>query len=108
MSELLPDENRVAHTPGPWTFEVHDGAKSSAMYAKDDRICEPVCVIPHDDITEEGYEVVLANARLIAAAPDLLAACKALLPAGWDDGVMDHIPGIKLTRLAIAKAEGRS
>jgi hypothetical protein len=47
-----------------------------------------------------------ANARLIAAAPELLAACKALMPEGWDEGHMDHMPGIKLARLAIARAEG--
>lgn len=50
-----------------------------------------------------------ANALLIAAAPELLAALKALLPDGWgDDDVMDHMPGVKAARLAIAKAEGRA
>lgn len=47
----------------------------------------------------------MANARLIAAAPDLLDALKALMPEGWgDDDTMDHMPGIKLARAAIAKA----
>ena len=45
--------------------------------------------------------------RLAAAAPDLLAAVKALLPEGWgDDDTMDHMPGVKLARAAIAKATG--
>lgn len=49
-----------------------------------------------------------ANANLIAAAPELYEALMALLPEGWgDDDTMDHMRGVKLARLAIAKAEGR-
>lgn len=45
------------------------------------------------------------DADLIAAAPDLLAACRALLPEGWgDDNTMDHMPGVKLARAALRKA----
>jgi len=34
----------------------------------------------------------------------LLEALKALLPEGWgDDDTMDHMPGVKLARLAIAR-----
>lgn len=51
--------------------------------------------------------VTQKSCTLHLAAADLLAACKALLPQGWDDGVMDHMPGVKMARLAIAKAEGR-
>jgi hypothetical protein len=47
------------------------------------------------------------SCALHLAAADLLTACKALLPSGWDDGVMDHMPGVKIARLAIAKAEGK-
>ena len=43
---------------------------------------------------------------LHGSAKDLLSACKELLPEGWDDGAMDHMPGVKKARLAIAKAEG--
>jgi hypothetical protein len=43
---------------------------------------------------------------LHSSAKDLLSACKTLLPEGWNDGVMDHMPGVKKARLAIAKAEG--
>lgn len=42
-------------------------------------------------------------------ADELLAALKELMPKGWGkDDTMDHMPGIKRARLAIAKAEGRS
>ena len=48
-----------------------------------------------------------SNGRLILAAPDLLEALIQLLPEGWGDGdVMDHIPGVRAARLAIAKATG--
>lgn len=35
---------------------------------------------------------------------DLLAALKALLPKDWRDGTMDHMPGVKQARQAIANA----
>ncbi len=48
-----------------------------------------------------------ANAFLIAAAPQLYEALVALMPEGWgDDDTMDHMPGVKLARAAIAKARG--
>jgi hypothetical protein len=37
---------------------------------------------------------------------ELLVALKAMMPRGWDkDATMDHMPGVKIARLAIAKAE---
>ena len=63
----MPDQ----HTPGPWTFEYeneyHDGggfAEWFEVQADGDRIAK---------VDEE------ADARLIAAAPDLLAACREVL-----------------------------
>ena len=47
------------------------------MCGKSKHLAEPVCIIPHDDITEKSYEEVKANARLIAAAPEMLAVLKA-------------------------------
>lgn len=44
-----------------------------------------------------------ANARLIAAAPDLLAALSELLPL-WENGIEE--PWIIRARAAIAKATG--
>jgi hypothetical protein len=52
----------------------------------------------------------LANARLIAAAPDLLAACNAFLLVmdGEDDPSDEDIErALIATREAVAKAEGR-
>ena len=69
----------MKHTKGPWAYNdrlAEDGDKETAVYGHSKHLSEPVCVIPHDDITENGYKEVKANARLIAAAPQLLAVCK--------------------------------
>ncbi|MBC9904794.1 hypothetical protein [Achromobacter xylosoxidans] len=54
-----------------------------------------------------------ANARLIAAAPELLEALESILPmlADWHDEFPDHVgdkeaPAVKAALTAIAKAKG--
>ena len=57
------------------------------------------------------YHGEKANACLIAAAPDLLAACKAALARLdrlYDDGTGEHSPAYLQVKAAIAKAEGRA
>jgi hypothetical protein len=60
------------------------------------------------DVTgsSQSYAEDCANARLIAAAPELLEACKRLLgcmnAAGWEGA-----PDSDYARAAIAKAEGK-
>lgn len=82
------------HTPGPWRNEP--GLIQDCIIGPDNR----AVVAIYDRGGPQGE----ANANLIAAAPDLLAALRELLPEGWDDGTMDHMPGVKAARLAIAKA----
>lgn len=48
-------------------------------------------------------DLMLANARLIAAAPDLLEACKAVLRL---DYLQEHNALAQQVKSAIAKAEG--
>jgi len=79
------------HTPGPWKVakprkSYRDG---NMMYG----IVGPECVSDYED-----WGFTEANARLIAAAPDLLDACKAALS--------DDQPYIEKCRAAIAKATG--
>ena len=93
------------HTPGPWEVRT-DGE----LFA----ICGPAKWIVTVDVDEEGnialqdgtseYEVNQANARLIAAAPELLAACEAVLCDGdcYNDAIMEEV------RAAIAKAKGET
>ncbi len=39
---------------------------------------------------------------------DLYKALKEMLPEGWGDGTMDHMPGVLLARTAIAEMEGET
>lgn len=90
----------MSHTPGPWTFvENIEGAMQLGV----------------DDAWEVGSETLKtgialvpgrkANARLIAAAPDLLACCELARIAFKN---RDQTPGeaniLSAIKLAIAKA----
>lgn len=96
------------HTPGPWFlwkeramqdegmepeeiteellefdyFEVMSGTPIGEVRRGLIKGCKQVVELDADDFgddVEEGRQVALANARLIAAAPDLLAALQAVL-----------------------------
>lgn len=57
------------HTPGPWRASIGNGYNSNTYVMRgEDEICEVF-----DDCDSEALPD-LANARLIAAAPDMLAA----------------------------------
>ena len=111
-----------AHTPGPWGL---------AQYAKGAAL--PIPFIEHKTIAVFsdgarqgdvaymqhglwGDDQALANARLIAAAPELLEALQELV-AEWDarHAAEDHrsgytldTAGIAMARAAIAKATGEA
>jgi hypothetical protein len=93
------------HTPGPWVAEI--GGQGSFMI--EDSNARVLCqrAAWYSSMVDESE----ANARLIAAAPDLLAALIAI--ADQLERVGDtrrHKDGqyIDEARAAIAKAEGRS
>lgn len=85
------------HTPGPWhVTAMHKGIRPSFRSPGENggfAICE---------MYADGRDVV-ANARLIAAAPELLEACEACLAR---DDIADDELGVIL-RAAIAKARGQ-
>lgn len=89
------------HTPGPWRVE---GRFVKALKEKDVAEC-PRGYILHGKVDE-------ANARLIAAAPDLLHACKTWVKLGScalrlpDPGDICRCDW-HLALRAVAKAEGR-
>jgi hypothetical protein len=90
----------MSHTPGPWRIE-HD--HDITIYSGDVPLVHTM-----------GDEASEANARLIAATPDLLEALKDIvedLEARWDMSDRRTNPGIvscvEKGRHAIAKAEGR-
>ena len=88
------------HTPGPWHVEKWEYPKETKLIIQNgnDATCEILDLWCMDDRTEERD----ANARLIASAPDLLAACKNALTDG------DELRAMNMIKAAIAKAEGRT
>ena len=104
----------MKHTPGPWEIDRFSfrGELPYLIATKFDVIC---LFQQHNRIRVEDVE---ANAHLIAAAPDLLAACekaKQFITNGVElgyirlpdkpDPALDTLPQICA---AIAKAEGSS
>lgn len=102
--------SKVKHAPGPWSYhsasadacidaiERH-GQDMNAVYAfNNDGEVGTVCFLSDTMIGE-------ANARLIAAAPDLLEALRDVTRGGWgSDG--DRAASMRAARAAITKAIG--
>lgn len=94
------------HTPGPWRYWACrvDSMDNPPMYdyAQFANLKEHVFRAPLRYLREE-------DARLIAAAPDLLEALKELLgcPSGDYDTTDDYANARKKAEAAIAKAEGQ-
>lgn len=100
-------EQKAAHTPGPWNCN-HSSASGYDIVCSENSPTD-VCVISRRDKTTGEID---ANARLIAAAPELLAALETAymaligyLPAHRND-VTDAAIGA--ARAAIAKATGEA
>lgn len=94
----------MPHTPGPWDdASNYPGVDSVRIFAKTHYIATVGNSDDHRDVTE-------SNARLIAAAPELLAALK--LAQTWlaNSFPANDIGGTKplpVIAAVIAKAEGR-
>lgn len=118
---MKANANEAGPTPGPWTLLADDGYRVNGREVYNrvvagDRDVARVAGIAADKHGD-------ANARLIAAAPDLLAALRALLPLAErgrasvlsessDEERSGHADGFDATiedaRAAIAKARGVS
>lgn len=92
------------HTAGPWYVEKDDGV---FVVIDDAREMDPIYLDQENDERE-------ANARLIAAAPELLGALEKaaeLAKPGQEMGLRDAIDALcdvwNIARAAIAKAEGK-
>lgn len=112
-----------AHTPGPWReidgYRVYSalGADSGDGAEADSNDAWCICICKGDEVPMTGWggtQVPLgwgpttANAKLIAAAPDLLESCKALdRLVVMVDCLQEFHPVVQKARAAIAKAEGR-
>ena len=75
------------HTPGPW---IADGAERIQGTAEQHRYdIARLCPVPFHIVKGDGSVIRRANARLIAAAPDLLAACEAIAAGPIDEPQID-------------------
>lgn len=93
---------KTTHTPGPWRPYIGPGGPLQVI-ANHCNICNV------DDCETQSFEEGSANARLIAAAPELLAALEGLLTA--PDLNEDALDGetcelMAAARAALAKAKG--
>ena len=93
--------SETKHTPEPWEVRgLYICASTDTYIAK----------MLHGDNLNPPDQETYGNANLIAAAPDMLAALKALL----SDGRVTHAAanwnpdGLRLCREAIAAAEGET
>ncbi|HEY8343349.1 MAG TPA: hypothetical protein VIK75_10225 [Calditerricola sp.] len=95
---------QTPHTPGPWLIRAPD----NGIYDTDDDIANVVARGPYGLITI-AEEVDVADARLIAAAPDLLDALKAAerTLAAVDMSGMSCSAELEQVRAAIARATGQ-
>ena len=90
---------QTKHTPAPW----HVGGKDEQIIYGEDGWAIADAKVYHG---KDGHNS-RANARLIAAAPELLAALESIIKAK-DEGMilLDTGKSIKAAREAIAKAKG--
>jgi hypothetical protein len=97
-------KNETKHTPGPWTVRDNkNGTLGIDAKEPDGTYCQPARV--NGDADDPVYgPTTRANARLIAAAPDLLAACKEWAEI-WQPGMKHTKHWMRLVD-AINKAEG--
>jgi len=108
------------HTPGPWHTRKNDASITAEAPNG------TASTVAHVDFSKSRDEWV-ANARLIAAAPDLLAAAEARIEAArlqvefhaqppgspgkaavWEPAVQAAMKAHDMTVAAIAKARGES
>lgn len=138
LSTREPVSEPTRFTPGPWTWEADDDSPLDrpSIIVRGSRVIDRTQSLRRDmrDMPSANQKVAYvytptepvgphggqkctkatvkegqANARLIAAAPDLLAACEAIAEWWFRDGVSGNKETdaiAELARVAIAKANG--
>jgi hypothetical protein len=92
------------HTPGPWEVKRLVSSPFHVWVKAADYTV--VCV--GQSRTRDNCESVMADARLIAAAPDLLEALVVAMDWLGDKGVTADHPEMRKLMAVRARAEGRS
>jgi len=106
----------MKHTQGPWAVKLKD---RKWVIKGPDKKHSPVALVELEGFGMGPSRAVReANARLIAAAPDLLAALEAVLPDLWDGidlateqsvneaWLADALHRLDAARAAVNKAKG--
>lgn len=75
--KTLTETKKATHTPGPWKahFNVPTAVIPGHIIKKDDAVARPIASLWEGGGTK-GKPEQIANARLIAAAPELLSAAQ--------------------------------
>lgn len=103
-------QTQTAHTPGPWRVSL-----DTVSCVKTGRLVADCERTPHSERPAPPDAEDMANARLIAAAPDLLAALVAMVAADTAicegagskaDQAMSRIAALDMAAAAIARATG--
>ena len=103
--------DKASHTPGPWCVEDDHGERwIETAHGNDDTIAQVFRrSLKISAVRDKEFQ---ANSNLIAAAPDMLAALKALRLAreqdkypSWEKGAPKFNEAEAMADAAIAKAE---
>lgn len=75
--QTAPAGQNSGHTPGPWRAHLNVSSAITAghIIKQDDAVQMPIALVPKGG-GFKGVPTQIANAHLIAAAPELLAMCK--------------------------------
>lgn len=106
------------HTPGPWRHDDPDSGRMTQVFSGENATDGfLVAYVIHESVNEEQKATDEGNARLIAAAPDMLRALRqaedglASSLATWRQENGDNtsvIGALRFVRKAISKAQGES
>lgn len=95
--------SRLLYSAGPWRKVTAD---DETWLAVEDYNGNRVCTIELSEESKELNREAEANARLIAAAPELLSACRAALLDLCDDETFgEHRTTIETLKKAMSKTE---
>jgi len=100
--------SKTNHTPGPWYLRTNrhtDSQGNSWGWLDAAPPGGQQRTIPGVNVTWTDGSITKANARLIAAAPEMLAACEAFVVAWEKSHQLEKTDvAMRMARIAIAKA----
>ena len=109
---------KVKHTPGPWKVVNNESAgvqiHAKVEYTHRPGVYVPIFIAPWRQFTTKEYdEKELANARLVAAAPDMYKVLQKLtnliseIGSDWTDPRQEIRECHRIINEVLAKAEGK-